>query len=196
MSNNHFVIIVPGLGDKIYTSTIILWYFRRYGLKPIVHPVGWHDSDNTFRPKLNPLVKLIDNYHRGGNKVSLIGTSAGGSAVLNAFIERKKVVYRVVNVCGRLRVGATTGFRSFTSKTKSSPSFAESVKLVEVGEGELTISDRRRILTIRPIFDEVVPADTQILTGAKNIQIPVIGHGMGIALALTIFSRPIFQFLS
>jgi hypothetical protein len=195
MLQKHIVIIVPGLGDQVKQLKIITAHFRNHGFTLIVHNIGWRNTNGDFAPKLQKLVKRIDDYNRGGAKVSLIGTSAGGSAVMNAFFERKKIVYRVVNVCGRLRTGAITGFRSFASKTKSSTSFAESVKLAEKRTGELTVSDRCRVLTVRPIFDEVVPSDTQILSGATNIRISTIGHVVSIALTLTVFSKQIFEFL-
>jgi hypothetical protein len=123
--------------------------------------------------------------------------SAGGSAVLNAFIERKNKIHRVVNVCGRLRVGTQKGFRSFEARTSSSPAFAQSIKLCESREDSLTGPDRLRIMTVRAMFgDELVPSDSAILRGAYNTRIPTPEHMFSISMALTLFSKPIILFLT
>lgn len=143
MSKEHKVIVIPGLGDsQTRPLELMTNHWRRQGLEPIVHAIGWHNSENLFELKLHRLVELIDELVDQGDVVSLVGTSAGGSAALNAFIERKNVVHRIINVCGRLNVGPTTGFRSFESKSKSSPAFAESVKLCETRVESLSSSDR------------------------------------------------------
>ena len=196
MSKEHKVILIPGLGDQVKPLEWAVKNWPNHGLEPIVHPVGWHDEELSFEPKLGRLVEMIDRFSQKGDTVSLIGTSAGGSAALNAFIERKKVVHRIVNVCGRLRTGPTTGFRSFGAKTASSPAFAESVKLCESREEDLSDADRKKIMTVRAMFgDELVPADTTIMQGAFNTTVPTPEHMLSIISALTIFSKPLIVFL-
>ncbi|MEK7543777.1 MAG: hypothetical protein AAB557_02840 [Patescibacteria group bacterium] len=196
MSLKHKVILIPGLGDRTRLLEWAVGHWRRYGLEPIVYAVGWRDEENAFRPKLKKLVALIDQIVKNGDKVSFVGTSAGGSAALNAFMQRKSKIYKVINVCGRLRVGPTTGFLSFDSKTKSSPAFAESVRLCERGIAQLSLPDRRKIMTMRAMFgDELVPPETAVIDGALNIQIPIGEHMLSIGAALTIFSKPLITYL-
>lgn len=196
MGKKHSVIIIPGLGDKTNILELITRYWKRHELEPIVYSIGWRDGEYSFKSKLRRLLKLIDQLTNKGNIVSLVGTSAGGSAVLNAFIERKDVVYRVVTICGRLRTGPTTGFRSFGLKTVSSPSFAESIKLFEAKEKYLDATDRQKVMTIHAMFgDELVPKDTTVLDGAFNISIPTLEHMLSIGAALTIFSKQVITFL-
>src|SRR3989338_3160596 len=183
----HKVILVPGLGDD---TRFLKWATRnweKYGLEPIVHSVGWRDGENSFETKLNRLLNFIDEFVKQGNQVSLVGTSAGGSAVLNAFIERKDSIHKVINVCGRLKVGPTSGFRPFQSKTQTSPAFAESVKLCENGIKSLDESDLKKIMTVHAMFgDELVPSETTIIKGALNTKVPTAEHIISIASALTI----------
>ena len=197
MSKEHRVIIVPGLGDD---SDKISWatnHWRKHCLDPVVHSIGWRDKDAEFQSKLNILVKLIDQLTKDGDKVSLVGCSAGGSAVLNAFFERKNVVHRVISVCGRLRSGNQKGFRSFETRTASSPSFAQSVQLFESREDLLSDKDRQKIMTVRALFgDELVPADTTILRGAYNTVVPTPEHVFSIGMSLTLFSGPLITFLT
>lgn len=196
MTKKHKVIIIPGLGDhSTKPLEFATSHFRMHGLNPVVYPTGWRDSE-TFKLKLQRLVDMIDGYIKSGNIVSLIGTSAGGSAALNVFIERKNTIYKMINVCGRLRVGTETGFRSFKSKTSSSPAFAESVLQCQSTEKSLSDIDRKRIMTVHAQFgDELVPPETTIINGAKNISIPTVEHIVSIGLALTLFSKPIIEFL-
>lgn len=197
MIKEHHTIFIPGLGDEVNKMIWATNHWRRFGLDPIVHSVGWHDGEKYFQPKLKILVDMIDKYADGGNSVSLVGCSAGGSAALNAFFERREVVYRVINVCGRLRTGPQNGFRSFGARTASSPPFAESVKLFESNENLLTNQDRQKIMTVRALFgDELVPADTTILQGAYNTVVPIPEHVLSIAMALTIFAKPLITFLT
>lgn len=161
-----------------------------------MHNIGWNDRNAEFAPKLERLTRKIDLLAKGGNAVSLIGASAGGSAALNAFIEQKKVVDKVISISGILRPSKETGFRSFEKRTRSSKPFAQSVKLFVKKEHALSKIDRKRIMTIYPKFgDELVAPDTATLPGAINIQISSFEHILSIVLTLTLFSKPIMRFL-
>jgi len=194
-NKKHFVIIVPGLGDGVKNLQFATSYWHWFGLTPRVHSVGWRDGED-FQPKLNRLITLIDSYAQNGNTVSLVGTSAGGSAVLNAFSKRRHTVHRVINVCGRLQVGTHEGFRSFEFCTQSSPAFAQSVQLREKIQTFLTPRDKQKIMTVRSLFfDDAVPSDTTIIKGAINTTVPIIGHIPSIACSLTFLSQPLLIFL-
>lgn len=98
---------------------------------------------------------------------------------------------------GRLRSGNQRVFRSFETRTASSPSFAKSVQLFESREELLSDNDRQKIMTVRALFgDELVPADTTILRGAYNTVVPTPEHVLSIGMALTLFSRPLITFLT
>lgn len=117
--------------------------------------------------------------------------------MFNAFFERRDIIYRTINVCGRLRCGNQRGFRSFEARTASSPSFAQSIKLFESREDLLSDQDRKKVMTVRALFgDELVPADTIVLRGAYNTVVPTPEHLFSIAMALTVFSRPLITFLT
>jgi len=194
-NKKHYVIFVPGLGDGVKKIQLVTYCWRWFSLIPIVHAMDWRDGEK-FQPKLKRLLDLIDEYFENGNIVSLVGTSAGGSAVVNAYMKRKNKIHRVINVCGRLTTGTHKGFRSFESKTKTSPAFAQSIQLCEKRENYLTKIDRRKIITVRPLFDEVVPPDTTMVKGAQDRIIPSIGHVLSITLSLTFFSKPLITFLT
>jgi len=196
MIKEHSVIIIPGLGDDVIALERLTNHWQKSSLIPVIHSVGWRDKEKDFYPKLNRILVLIDQLVANDNVVSLIGTSAGGSAVLNAFIERRDVVNKVINVCGRLRKGPLDGLRSFQSKTSSSPAFAQSVILAEEKIGVLSNQERQRIMTVRPLFgDELVPSSTTTIDGAVSTIIPTTEHMLSIGAALSVFSAPLIRFL-
>ncbi|MEI6462560.1 MAG: hypothetical protein WCO33_02725 [bacterium] len=201
MAQTHIVIFVPGLGDEVNSSQVrrLIWAtnrWKKHGVEPVVYLIDWYSNQREFKPKLKKLLREIDKYSKKGYKVSLVGCSAGGSAVLNAFIERRESICKVIDVCGRLRKGIQKGFRSFESRTYKSQAFAEAVEGFENREYLLSSEDRKRIMTIRPLLgDELVPASTNILNGANNITVPLFEHGISIFASLTVFSKNIIKFI-
>ncbi|PIY80257.1 MAG: hypothetical protein COY80_03760 [Candidatus Pacebacteria bacterium CG_4_10_14_0_8_um_filter_42_14] len=196
MSKEHKVVIIPGLGDDTKHLRLAVAPWNRKGLTPIVYSVDWRNGEG-FEPKLEGLLTLVDKLEAEGNLISLVGTSAGGSAALNAFVKRLDAVHRVINVCGRLRVGPTTGYRSFDSMTKTSLAFAQAVKMFEGLEGSISTQDIKRIMTVRSLLgDELVPKSTTIIEGARNIWVPTPEHVISIGASLTVFSHRLIEFLT
>lgn len=184
------VIIVPGLGDNRGLD-LLTKVWRWPGVRTVVFKSEWKSSEN-YQSKLERLLDLIDKELAKG-KVSLVGTSAGGSLVLNAFSERKDKINRVITICARLRKGQIHGFRGFEERTKEYPAFAESITRAEESE---KMVDKSKIMTVRALLgDELVPNNTAMIDGAKNIAVPLGEHMLSIAGSLTVFSRPIVEFL-
>ena len=194
MSQEHKVIIAPGLGGDVKQIQLVTkdWP-EKYGLQSIVIPIAWKDGEH-FVPKLRRITDLIDQLAEKGDQISLIGCSAGGSAMLNAFVERKKLIYRVVNNGGFLRPGKRKGFRSFEQRTASSPAFKESILRFAEVEPTLTPAYRAKILTVRPLWDELVPPETVEIPGAINATVPMVEHVLGLATALVKYD-PVIMFL-
>ena len=194
MSKKHIVIVVPGLGDE---TTKIKWataHWKKHGLKPVVHNIGWKKGEKHFKPKLNRLISQIDRFTKNGNRVSLVGTSAGSSAVMNAYIARRGKISKAISVCGRLKQGEEKGFRSFESRTAISLAFRESILMFEQNETSLIKNDRKKIMTIRALFDELVPDKTSYILGANNKKIKTIEHVFSIWISLS-FYKPLIKFL-
>lgn len=190
----HYVVIIPGLGDESTKIRLATYHWRLLGLTPIVHRIWWKNHGNHFAPKLGRLVTLIDKLSKGGNKVSLVGTSAGGSAVLNAFVKKKNKISKTVSVCGALKKSREKGFRSFEKRTAESPAFGESITMFEKLEPSLTKKDRKQIMTIRALFDELVPGNCAQVKGADNRQIFSAEHVFSIWMSLS-FYKPLTDFL-
>jgi hypothetical protein len=166
---------------------------ERYGLYPEVIQTIWKDKIG-LEPKLKRVTDLIDSLVAKGNSISLIGTSASGSLMLNAFVERKGVVEKVINVGGFLRPGNEKGYRSFDERGAASIAFRESVLRFAKLESTLTAEDKKKILTVRPYWDELVPPETVVIKGALNKKVPMVEHVLGIATAMILYD-PVVMFL-
>lgn len=199
MPKTHHIIYVPGLNDqnpfsKLITNTLPL-FWKQHGFTGHIITPHWSQG-KSFEPKLKRIIKKIDELAETEDPISLIGQSAGGSAVLNAFCARKSVLTGVVNVVGRLRAGENVR-PSLEWATRKSPAFKESVTLFEKeNEPKLTREDRKRILTARPWWDEIVPAGTVPVHGATNLVSAVPEHCVGGTAICSLYAKAILQFLT
>ena len=194
MNLNNHVIIIPGLGNGVAKH---VWYsnsWKMFGITPHVFDAKWKTEENGFQPKFDRALKLVDSLTNKYSRISIVGNSAGSSFALNIFGERKKQINKIVINCGRVRDGNWPWF-TFDQATQSSPSFKESVLRAQKLEKTFTNIDRKKILTLRPLFDEVVPPFTVPIQGAQNEITPSIEHVISIALNMTLFRRRIIDFI-
>ncbi|MFA9288568.1 MAG: hypothetical protein ACEQSA_01680 [Weeksellaceae bacterium] len=193
MNKNHHLIVVPGLNGSNFLFQAILKLLQLYGYQVTVFEPHWKTSEalEIKISRLNKAIKDIDH----NNKLSLLGTSAGGSLVINVFSKQNKRIHKVVNVCGRLRAGKNVK-PTLKNASKRSKSFEQSVLLCEAEQKNLSQNAKSNILTIRPLFDEIVPTSTVSIEGAVNKQIIAIEHMISIILALTMYFNIIDQFLT
>ena len=104
------------------------------------------------------------------------------------------MIHRVVNNGGFLRPGNRHGYRSFERRGAASLAFRESVFRFAELEPTLTQDDRKKILTVRPLFDELVPPETVIIQGALNCRVSMVEHVLGLGTALIKYN-PVIMFL-
>lgn len=188
------IILVPGLADRVTWMKRLTASWTKYGVTIHVHAAPWSDKKN-FHEKFISLLALIDDLSKKKNsRVSLIGISAGGSMVINAFYERRTEIHKVINICGRLRILQHL-IRPFSLASKNSPAFRESVLLAEGRIQKLRAKEKKKIMTIRGLYDETVPISTTPIEGATNIQIPFFFHIPIIGSALTLYKKIIINFI-
>jgi len=188
------VIIIPGLGNNVPFHIWATNSWKKYGIIPHVFDTRWKTEEKGFSEKLERAIKLIDSVSGKNSKISLVGNSAGSSFALNLFGERKNKISRVIINCGRVRDGDWPWF-TFNQATALSPSFKESVLNAQELEKNFTSGDRKKMLTLRPLFDEVVPPSTVPIQGATNKITPFVEHGLCIALNMTLFKKQIIDFI-
>ena len=191
MKKAHTVIYIPGLGDaNLRGQGFIMSLWRVFGVNTAVHRMQWGE-DTPFEPKFNALLQTIDALNKEGYTVSLIGASAGASAALNAFASRKDILHRVVCVCGKINNLQAINESYFIKN----PTFKGSVGKLEKSLSELNKTDRNRIQSIHPLFDNVVPIKDTKIKGAHEKTIPSIGHLLSISYAITVGSFGIVKFI-
>lgn len=190
MGKRHQVIYVPGLGDhhsRLQQMAINNW--RVFGLYPEAHPLHWADGE-PFAPKLERLLSKIDELTKHGD-VSLVGTSAGASAVLNAYALRKDAINKVITVCGKIQHPETIEEWRF----KKNPAFRGSIAMLSESLAKLTAGDLGRILCLRPVWDGIVPPNDAVLEGAFKKRIPTIGHAFSIGTTILLGGPAIAHFI-
>ncbi len=191
----HTVIIVPGLGDNGDLIRAGTRFWRRHGLAPCIHMVGWNERDGTFEEKLAALSRRVNRLSRRG-LVSLVGCSAGASMAFTVFARHRRAIRRAAGICGQLREKTEYDNSAFIRLAEESPLYGRSVSVFETEEGSIAPYDRARMMTISSRFgDQLVPPDASVVEGANNRSIPVYGHRIGIALSLTLFAGPLLKFL-
>lgn len=184
-------IYVPGLGDQRamgQDSAVKDW--AKQGIDFEYQPLGWGDGES-FDPKLERLCTSIDRLYETSGKVALMASSAGASAVLNAYISRPDKVRCVVSICGKIQNPVTLRTIDF----KQNPAFEESLKRLPRTLEQFSPSQLDTVLSVHSLYDRRVPvADTKI-PGAHEMTIPMVGHVASIAFALAFSKRRIAEFI-
>lgn len=185
-------IYVPGLGDSNRPREARLSGFWRavHHIDLQYHPVLW-DKGNDFQSKLNKLVAHIDRLYEQHGKVALVGTSAGASAVLNAYAQRPDMVRAVVIICGKVQNPGGIG----PSYRRNFPAFIQSMDMVQDSLQSLSPAHRQRILSRIPLIDELVPLKDMRISGAQHDRQYTVFHAPSIAIGMTTASRPAARFI-
>jgi hypothetical protein len=152
--------------------------------------MNWSDK-KSFSEKFAAILRDIDKLIAAGYKVSLVAASAGASAAINAYGARRKSIRKVVCVCGKLRNFGTIN----TTTYSRNPAFQESLEMLRISLPELSVKERYRILSLRPLSDNVVPPTDTVVEGAQSGTLPTIGHTFTIVYALTFGSLRIAGFI-
>lgn len=184
MVKKHHLIYVPGIGDyRAYGQDRAIRFWRVFGIEGHYHPVMWLGQE-PFEPKLNRLLAEVDSYLAAGDSVSLMGFSAGASAVLNAFARRRRQLTAVVCVSGKINRPHATAAHYF----RRNPSFRDSLLLLQDTLGTFTEEDRAKFLTLNPMIDPVVPYKDAVIPGVKRWRTLAFSHTMSIFVALTLYA--------
>lgn len=188
------VIVVPGLDDGRYNfMPLLAKLWNREDVVIRVCRVGWRDH-GTYEHKLQKLLNLIDELTGQGFQVALIGISAGGSLTINAFVERPDDVVGVISVCGRLRPGQNVK-PTLEEAGTTSRAFIRSVEVCGKMQHRLTRQQRRRVLTMRPWRDQVVPMSTMLLQHSPYRRVFGFSHVQSIVTCMVFYRKPILRFL-
>lgn len=80
------LIIISGLGDNTTFLRLFTSHWRNdSNVKIHYEKFDWKDPSISFEKRLQELNEIINYHYSKKQRVSLLGTSAGGSAVINLF---------------------------------------------------------------------------------------------------------------
>jgi pimeloyl-ACP methyl ester carboxylesterase len=183
------IIYIPGIGDHhSYGQDIAIQLWRLFGLTPHYLPLGWNKPEG-FDVKQRRILELVDRLQSKNNSVSLVGVSAGASAVLNAFAHSNKIT-KVICISGKINNPQTIGEKVFVVN----PDFGQSMSNLSKSLAGLG-AKKSKILSIHPWRDQTVPiADTRI-QGTKELTLPGRNHATGIFIGVILGSYSIAKFV-
>lgn len=187
----HHVIYVPGILDDIYHAqslTVKTW--RLYGVHGHCHPIPWA-GEQKWEPKFKKLLDKIDRYKAAGHDVSLIGASAGASAVLNAYAERPDSIKSLIYICAKINAPETVSKKTYDEN----PAFKTSLELLQKNLKKLGPKDKAKMMSFYSPADNVVPYLATVIKGVEEKKLPPFRHGRAIMYSLSFGARDLMGFL-
>lgn len=179
------LVIVPGIGDDrspVYQQFAGVW--RKFGYEVHVVSFGWIDTMSPIAPKNTAFWAHLDELGATGRPVYIIGISAGGTAAVNALVARPSLVHKVITVCAPL--DRLPNLRNLL--------LAESIDLVRTNLKSMTPEEKRRVLSVRALYDRVVDTRLSRPSGVPSHRIWMIAHAPTIFVALTLSARRLNRF--
>lgn len=180
----QLLIYVPGLGNEktVNRQRIVVKKWGDKNTDSLFLEPNWQDKNEDFLTKLKRLTKSVSTTDLNKyDAVTIVGTSAGGSMGLNVFNEFKtNPKVRLISVCGKLRNVENIGWQ-YQSKN---PAFIDSVIFSEKVQQSLLEVDKKRILAVIPLFDEVVRKQCMYFDGIETKRQYTLGHVISIAYAI------------
>ncbi len=177
----HHVIYVPGiLDDKLLVQSTLVRLWRLHGVRGHCHPIPWAGEEE-WAPKFQRLLDEIDEFAGKGHTVSLVGASAGASAVLNAYAERSDKVTGVVFICAKVNAPETVSARTYARN----PAFKTSLSKLQDNLKKLKAIDRAKLLSLYSPGDKTVPYAATVIPGVQERKLPALNHGKAILYTLS-----------
>lgn len=184
----HTIFIVPGIFKREGFIERFKNALANDSFEIEVFRVSWLGKD-TYQESYETLKKKILEQLQKGNKVSLIGTSAGASFVRKLFNDSDLSISHLVTICGPIR---DTNGLIFCIGKMISPTWKTSLSIsTSIGKDR----DVRYIHTIIPRFDELVPLHVMKVTGAHELHIPGVEHLFSITSATSVYAQNIAKMI-
>ncbi len=191
MRKQHHVIYVPGIQDDIYhAQSLPMKFWWLYGLRGHCHPMPWA-GEEPYEPKFKRLLAQIDGYLAQGHKVSLLGASAGASAVLNAYVERADKITGLAYVCAKINAPETVSDLTYNAN----PAFKTALYGLQGNLPRLKPADKDKMHSYYSPGDHYVPYAATTIPGVEESRLPPLKHGFAIIYSLTFGAHRIARFL-
>ena len=174
--SNVKIIIIPGIFKREGLLNQFKLYCDKQNIDAEFFRIKWL-AEGIYKANEKELLQKINDYSSEYSKIYLIGTSAGGSVAVNAFLKSNGLVSKVVCICAPLKEeGFTLALGELISdKFKDSLSIAvRSLRLLDKRQKE-------KILAFIPKYDELVPLQSMKFSGIRYKQIDSSEHLLSIA---------------
>lgn len=178
----HHLLLIPGLGDRVWLYRLVVPLWRVFGYDVHVHSFGWNSGVAEFAEKQAQLVRAADQFLP--ERLYVIGASAGGVAAINLLAARPGI-RKVITLATPLRA------TEIPTKELLIVAFKQSDDFLDRSEDSM----KRKIVSVHGMYDNRVPVALSVRPGIRSVQLPTLGHGSTILLALTLFSNAVRQFL-
>jgi len=188
----HHVIYVPGILDNIYhIQSMAVRTWRLHGVHGHCYVMPWL-GEESYETKIQRLLDEINKYAVQGHSVSLMGASAGASAVLNAFVAQPDKIKGVVLLCPKINGPETVSKKTY----HENPAFKESLEQLQTNLAKLTPRQKaERLLIYYSPADGTIPYKASVILGVPEKRLPPIRHGYAIVYGLTFGASTFIRFL-
>lgn len=174
----HYIYI-PGLGDKLdFLRRLVLFGWRVRGARVTFVPMRWSDEAETAEQKYAQVARAIER--ASGDRVVLVGESAGGAMVLWVFARHMQSIDRVVTMCG-YNVGSAD---IHPLRRQRNPAFYPVSAGAEDAVRAMSAKDRQRITTVYSTRDTTVAEEHSRIDGAREVILRTRGHFWSIVYML------------
>lgn len=182
---------MPGILDDIYhAQSLLVSTWRLRGIHGHCHEIPWAGSE-AWEPKFKRLLSEIDKYHADGHSVSLVGASAGASAILNAYVERRDKISKVVYICAKINGPETVGTPTYAKN----PAFKTSMYQLQDNLPKLSGADKAKMLSLYSPADKTLPHAATFIPGVREKRLPKLSHGKAILYSLGPGAGSVLDFL-
>jgi acetyl esterase/lipase len=192
MSNVVHVLYFNGLGQgrTRKREKMAINYLAKRGIEVTHVPVKWYIA--SFDDVLDSTLKLTKEGLKEHGTVVLVGSSAGGSLVVNIMSKLHNPNLYGVTLCSRLQEKPLPWWdkrdlarMSHLDTNQSSQAFFDSVTYCgEQAIPKLTDIDKEHLILVQQWADFVVPRPTMSISGAQIYRVHALGHGWGIAMGV------------
>ncbi|MGH7196173.1 MAG: hypothetical protein ACREGJ_00185 [Candidatus Saccharimonadales bacterium] len=182
MAVRRQLVIIPGLGDRGWLYCFIKPIWALFGYKVHIFVFGWNDERAAFKEAQNRLNTSIKGL---GDEVYLIGVSAGGTAAVNALAAHPTSITKLATVC--------TPYQQVPGLKNEL--LAQSINRTARNLAHMDSKTKAKILSVHGLYDQAVPVKYSEPDGIQRKSLLAIGHGLAVALALSVYSRSIRLFL-
>ncbi len=144
MTTKKQLVIIPGLGDRGWLYRFIKPLWSLFGYEVHIFVFGWNDEHANFKEAQNRLDTFVKSL---GDKVYLIGVSAGGTAAVNTLANHSSSITKLTTVC--------TPYLQ-VSELKNEL-LAQSINQTTDSLTRMSKKTKAKIFSIHSLHDQVVP---------------------------------------